>query len=126
MRNQQNIHEAWSSQDTFTSEENSSNSDSSNSDSLNSDSLNNSGEGSEQYEVILTTVQRPVIARICDILEEKEVPVMIQHVEVMTYNDQDQAQNSAGYRVLVPSHFLQTAASAVGSFGVHEQEFLAH
>ena len=58
----------------------------------------------EQYLVLSTTVDQRVVNKACAVLEEHEIPVMIEHIQLKQGREQ-----ANGYRILVPSHLTQKA-----------------
>lgn len=62
----------------------------------------------QYYLVLITSTERSVVNRACNLLEESGIPVMIEHVELL-----DGPTRARSYRVLVPSEFAQTGMRIV-------------
>ena len=63
--------------------------------------------------VVLSTVTEQVIAdRCCAELEDKNIPVMLEHVVIRSRDNTD-SSHASGYRLMVPSDFVQTARLVV-------------
>lgn len=58
----------------------------------------------EQFVVVITTTDQPLADRACAALEDAGIPVMLEHVEIHENNFR-----ASGYRLMVPSQFVQSA-----------------
>lgn len=58
----------------------------------------------EKYCAITTVTDQNLANRICAVLEDANIPVMLEHVEVV-----DNYRRDSGYRILVPSGNLRKA-----------------
>lgn len=81
---------------------------------------NNFPDKVEPYLVLLTTADQDLANRICSVLEEVSIPVIIEHVDVM-----DENYIVAGYKLLAPPRFRETATRLVDiHLSIHETRSL--
>ena len=77
----------------------------------------------EQFEPVLTTTEQMVISRACDLLEDMGLPVMIQHIDMISRSATGASLNEVGYRLLVHSSSIQHAGRVVDRYII---ERIAH
>ena len=63
----------------------------------------------EQFLILTTTDNRTLADAICQALEDAEIPLLLEHVEIRRDDDGP----SAGFRILTPLHFRETAMRIV-------------
>lgn len=69
----------------------------------------------EQFLVLTTITEGALANTICAALEDANIPVMLEHIAL-----RDEGTGTAGFRIMVPSHFRESAMRIVDlNFTLH-------
>jgi hypothetical protein len=71
----------------------------------------------EAYLILFTTTEQTLADRTCAVLEDAQIPVMLEHVELI-----DSGGRTSGFRVLVPSGMSQAAMKLVADRPARESD----